>query len=262
MATQNQKDGLYKKLAKYSKKYLNKKYSELDESATRIMVNNFLTEILGYAELEEIKTEYRVRGEYADYVIQVGRKKHFIVEVKAIQLDLSDHHLRQAVNYAANEGIDWVLLTNGKNFSLYKVIFAKPIDSKKVFSFNLSDPKELKSSVEYIMYLTKKSVMKDELTDFWKRFQALEPNHLCKNLYAIEVVRFLKKVLKKSTDLSFSDDDILESLNIIIRAKIESEKPRYPINVFGKKGNNQNKTKETFLNNEIVDIEQSIMPKI
>lgn len=247
MATQNQKDTLYKKLVKYSKKYLNKRYSELDESATRIMVNNFLTEILGYAELEEIKTEYRVRGEYADYVIQVGRKKHFIVEVKAIQLDLSDHHLRQAVNYAANEGIDWVLLTNGKNFSLYKVIFAKPIDSKKVFSFNLSDPKELKSSVEYIMYLTKKSVLKDELTDFWKRFQALEPNHLCKNLYAIEVVRFLKKVLKKSTDLSFSDDDILESLNIIIRAKIESEKPRCPINVLASRG----KKKEKELTNNV-----------
>jgi hypothetical protein len=148
-------------------------------------------------------------------------------------------------------------LTNGKNFSLYKVIFAKPIDSKKVFSFNLSDPKELKNSIEYLMYLTKKSVLKDELTDFWKRFQALEPNHLCKNLYAIEVVRFLKKVLKKSTDLSFSDDDILESLNIIIRAKIESEKPKFPINVLA--GKNRKKNKELTPDIESENIEPPIV---
>lgn len=244
MATKIQKDSLYRNLIKYSKKYLNKRYSELDESATRIMVNNFLTEILGYTELEEIKTEYRVRGEYADYVIQVGRKKHFIIEVKAIQLDLSDHHLRQAVNYAANEGIDWVLLINGKNYSLYRVIFSKPIESKKVFSFNLSDAKDLKNSVDYLIYLTKKSILKDELNDFWKRFQALEPNRLCKNLYSIEVVRFLKKTLKKTADLSFSDDDILDSINTIIKAKIESERPKTPIDVLAPKRNTRIKTED------------------
>lgn len=257
MPTQTQKDALYKKLVKYSKKYLNKKYSALDESATRVMINNFLTDILGYIELEEIKTEYKIKGEYADYVIQVGRKKHFVVEVKAIQLDLSDHHLRQAVSYAANEGIDWVLLTNGRDFSLYKVIFAKPIDIKKVFSFNLADIKELKSSVDYLSFLTKKSVLKDELSDFWKRFQALEPNRLCKNLYSVEVVRFLKKVLKKTTDLSFSDVDILDSLNTIIKSKIESERPKCPINVFAGK-----KTKKVTINTPICDNEAGNLESI
>jgi hypothetical protein len=235
MATQNQKDQLRKKLVKYSRKYLNEKNLELDESATRIMINNFLTEILGYAELEEVKTEYRIKDEYADYVVQTGRKKQFVVEVKAIHYDLSDNHLRQALNYAADEGIDWILLTNGRNFSLYKVVFAKPIDIKKVFSFNLADHKELKDSVEYLIFLTKKSVMKGELSDFWKRFQALEPTQLCKNLYSIEVVKFLKKFLKKHSDLSFSDDDVLDSLNVIIKTKIESERPKYPINVWGHK---------------------------
>jgi len=257
MATQKQKDFLHKNLIKYSKKYLNKKYAELDESATRIMVNNFLTEILGYAELEEIKTEYQVRGEYADYVIQVDRKKCFVVEVKAIQLDLSDHHLRQAVSYAANEGIDWILLTNGKNYSLYKVIFSKPIESKKVFSFDLSNPKELKDSVEYLVYLTKKSIIKDELNDFWKRFQALEPVCLCKNLYSMEIVKFLKKVLKKTTGLSFNDNDILESINTIIKTKIESEKPKFPVSVLGHKS----KEKRKEVDNKPTDnnFEQSIL---
>jgi hypothetical protein len=70
------------------------------------MINSLLTDILGYKELEEAKTEYRIRFEYADYVIQVKRKKHFVVEVKPIAIDLSEGHLRQSLSYAANEGID------------------------------------------------------------------------------------------------------------------------------------------------------------
>ena len=226
MPTQHQIDQLNRKLKDFKRKYLRKAYSDLDESATRLMVNSLLTEVLGYTELEDIKTEYRIRGEYADYVIQLARKKHFVVEVKAIQLDLNEKHLRQSINYAANEGIDWVVLTNGKQIELYRVLFKKPIESRKVFSFDLSDTKELKDAAGFLVYLTKKSVLKNELEDFWKRFEALEPNMLCKNLYAIEVVRFLKKVLRKKGGLSFCEDDILSSIHEIITRKIDSNKPK------------------------------------
>ena len=114
MATSNQLQLLKESLKTYKKKYLRKEFSNLDESATRIMTNNFLTEILGYKELEEIKTEYRIKSEYADYVVQLKRKKHFVVEVKSIDIDISEKHLRQSLSYAANEGIDWVLLLNGR----------------------------------------------------------------------------------------------------------------------------------------------------
>src|SRR3546814_15069910 len=50
-----------------------------------------------------------------------------LIEVKAIGLDLKDHHVKQAIDYAANQGVDWVLLTNGTQWRVYHVIFAKPI---------------------------------------------------------------------------------------------------------------------------------------
>ena len=77
MATNNQLAAIKENLKTYKRKYLRKEFSSVDESATRIMINYFLTEILGYRELEEIKTEYRIRQEYADYVVQLKRKKHF-----------------------------------------------------------------------------------------------------------------------------------------------------------------------------------------
>ncbi len=226
MPTTKQKQELLKKLQLYTKQYLKKQYKDLDESATRLMINSLLTNVLGYIELEEIKTEYRIRGEYADYIIQVKRKKQFVVEVKAIQLDLSEKHLRQSVSYAANEGIDWIILTNGKTIELYRVIFGKPISTKKIFAFDLSNTKELKSITELLVLLTKKSVLKDELNHFWARFEALEPIKLSNNLYSVEVVKLLKKVLKNKTGLSFSEDDIVDSIHQIITTKIESVKPK------------------------------------
>lgn len=235
MATQNQKNKLYSNLKKYQKRYLQKQYKDLDESATRIMVNSFLTDVLGYKELEDIKTEYRIKGEYADYVIQLARKKHLIVEVKAIQLDLSEKHLRQSVNYAANEGIDWILLINGRQIELFRVIFGKPIDIKKIFKFNLDDKVELKESLEFLFYLTKGSVLKGELEVFWKRFQVLEPKDLSKNFYSIEVVRFLRKVLKNKSGLFFSEEDILDSVYRVITTKIDSNKPKVSLDIFKNK---------------------------
>jgi hypothetical protein len=235
MATVKQMKDFSDKLKKYKKRYIKKQYSELDESATRLMINSLLSDVLGYQELEEIKTEYRIRGEYADYIIQLARKKHFVVEVKSIQLDLNEKHLRQSTNYAANEGIDWIILTNGKQIELYKVLFTKPINVRKIFNFDFSNPEDFKKIPEFLYYLSKKSVERNELSEFWKRFEALEPIQLSKNLYDKNVVSFLRKVLKKKTGLTFNEADILDSVHSIITTKIDSVKPKCPTDVFQQK---------------------------
>jgi hypothetical protein len=134
MLNPNKKAAMLAALKDYRKKFLINKSQELDESGTRLMINHFLADILCYESLEEIKTEYMIRGTYADYVVQTKGVRHFLVEVKALSLNLSDKHLRQAINYGANEGIEWALLTNGRAFELYKIIFDKPIDYKKVWT--------------------------------------------------------------------------------------------------------------------------------
>lgn len=240
MATKTQIAKILSQLKVFKKKYLIKKYAELDESGTRLMINSFLTDILGYEELSEVRTEYAIKGTYADYVIQVDRKKHLVVEVKAIQIDLSEKHIRQAVGYAANEGIDWVLLTNGRQFELFRIIFGKPISHKRVFSFDLSIDSDLKKSAEFFILLTKKNLLKKELEQFWVHFQALEPKKLCKYFYSKEVISFLRRTLKKEAGLTFSEDDIFESVHQIIITKIPSQKPKNPLGL----SKRRRKTKE------------------
>jgi hypothetical protein len=226
MATDKQLSSLKDRLKTYKKKYLKKEFSSLDESATRIMTNSFLTEVLGYQELVEVKTEYRIKSEYADYVIQLKRKKHFVVEVKSIEIDINDKHLRQSLSYAANEGIDWILLLNGREIQLYRVNFGKPISTTLIYQLNLLDADDFKKAPDLLWYLTKVAVERNELETFWKRTNALNPVNLAKLLYSEEIVKRLRNDLKDQTGIYFQVEDVAQSLEQIICEKVHFPKPK------------------------------------
>lgn len=221
MATDNQLREFKSRLHSYKRKYLRKEFSKLDESATRLMINSFLTDLLGYKELEEIKTEYRIRSEYADYVIQIKRKKHFIIEVKSIDLDINDRHLRQSLSYAANEGIDWIVLSNGRQFQLYRVNFGKPVTTVLIFKLDLLDKNDFTKAPRQLWYLSKKAVSKGELETFWKRTNALSEESLAKLLYSEDMVKRLRAELKRSSGIYFQLEDVAEALFRLITQAVE-----------------------------------------
>lgn len=226
MATEKQLTALSGRLKAYKKKYLKKEFSSLDESATRIMTNSFLTEVLGYQELIDIKTEYRIRSEYADYVIQLKRKKHFVVEVKSIEIDINDKHLRQSLSYAANEGIDWILLLNGREVQLFRVNFGKPVTTTLIYQLDLLSNDDFKKAPSLLWNLTKSAVEKNELELFWRRTDALNPVNVAKLLYSEEIVKRLRNDLKEQTGIYFQIEDVAKSLEQLIADKVIFPKPK------------------------------------
>ena len=223
MLTTSKKTKLLNAVKAYNKKYLHGKMTELDESGTRLMINSFLTDVLGFIPIEEVKTEYMIRGTYADYVIQTKAVRQFLVEVKALSFALSDKHLRQAINYGANECIEWALLTNGKCFEFYKILFNKPIESRKVFSLDLSDTSKLKNCVEVLQYIHKDSIANKGLTLLWNKTCALDPLNVAGLLFATPVTNFIKRTLKNKFKSKFSDEEIQASINRIIHESIPLE---------------------------------------
>lgn len=139
-----------------------------------------------------------------------------MVEVKSIQIDLDKKHLRQSLNYAANEGIDWILLLNGRQVELFKVNFGKPIDSRLVFSLNLIDKADFKSAAELLVYLTKRCVLKGELEEFWKRTSALSSLSLAKIIYSQDVARMSRNAIKRETGIYFQIEDVAEVIHRVI----------------------------------------------
>ena len=82
---------------------------------------------------------------------------------------------------------DWVLLTNGQQFNLYRVIFEKPLQIKDVISIDLKADPIIKAT-DQLMYLSKKSVSKGYLEKFWEMHQATTPKNLAQYLYKEEMI--------------------------------------------------------------------------
>jgi hypothetical protein len=221
MLSDLKKQKLSENIKSYFKRFLSGSITDLDESGTRIMINHFLTDVLGYTALEEVRTEYMIKGTYADYMIQMSGKRHFLVEVKAFSLNLNESHLRQAVNYGANEGVEWALLTNGKNFDFYRILFEKPIHHKKVFSVDLSDTISVKNAVDVLQYLSKEMVNKNGLDTLWNKALALTPNSIAKVLLCPEIVAMVRKSVNKSYETKFEDQQIQDAIHKIITEKID-----------------------------------------
>jgi hypothetical protein len=253
MLTKSKQRQLFSSLKDYHRQYLKKANPDLDESGTRIMINSFLTEVLGFTPIEEVRTEYAIRGTYADYVVQLKGVQHFLVEVKALSISLSEKHLRQAVNYGANEGIEWALLTNGRQFDFYKILFTKPIEERKVFTIDLSDISQLKNNVNTIQFLTKFSLTNKGLDQLWKRCVALDPKTIAGLLQNKPVINFLKRVLKSKYKNNFSEEEIIHSINRIILE---------PIQLDDIKQTTIRKKKANLKSNSIVKIATNNLPKI
>lgn len=212
MLTPAKSQKLLNGIREYRKQFLSKALLDLDESGTRIMVNHILTDLLGYKTLEEIKTEYMIKGTYADYVIQIDGVRHFLVEVKALSLNLSNRHLRQAVEYAANEGVEWVVLTNGKVLQLYKVIFAQPLDNKLIFEVDLGDTSTVKNCLENLQYLHRDVVLKKGLTQLWNNFIATEKTTIASLLLSKPAIAFVAKQIRAQFKSKFDEKVVTEAV--------------------------------------------------
>ena len=221
MLTAIKQQKLLNSLKAYRKDFLDGSLKELDESGTRIMINRFLSDVLGYKQLEEIKTEYMIKGTYADYVIQVNTIRHFLVEVKALSFQLSEKHLRQTVNYGANEGIEYALLTNGRNFEFYKIIFAQPISSHLIFSLDLGDAAGLKHAAGHLQHLHKESVVKNLFKPLWNKCEATDPYNIAGIICSDAVLKCIKKLIKTRYNEKCEDEIILSAVHKIVTDKMD-----------------------------------------
>jgi hypothetical protein len=113
------------------------KSRDVNESDTVILVTDVLADLFGYDKYTEITSEYAIRSTYCDLAIKIDGTLQLLIEVKAIGLDLRDGHARQAVDYAANQGVEWVVLTNGIVWKAYRVAFTKPINQSLVLELDL-----------------------------------------------------------------------------------------------------------------------------
>lgn len=173
------------------------KNRDVNESDTVIIVTDLLSEMFGYDKYSELTSEVAIRGTYCDLAIKVDGEVQFLIEVKAIGSELKDNHTRQAVDYAATEGVDWVVLTNAATWKVYKVSFGKPIEPELVVEFDLLtlDSKS-DDHIGSLFLLSKEGFNKDALCDYDAQRAALSRYCIGALLLSEPVLNLMRKQLR------------------------------------------------------------------
>lgn len=127
-------------IGKYQTILKNLQKQDVNETDTVKVINDILSDILGYDKYTEITSEYAIRNTYCDLAIKSSNNKiYMLIEVKAVSISLKDNHIKQAVDYGVNQGVNWVILTNAVEWKIFKIKYSKPVEHELVFEFNLSD---------------------------------------------------------------------------------------------------------------------------
>lgn len=170
---------------------------DINESDTSNIINDILGDVLGYDKFFDVTTEYKIRGQYADYGIRINNKIHAFIEVKAINITLNQNHLFQVASYAVHEGVDWAILTNGNVWHLYRIENTKPIKLTLVTAIDLFDKDQrLPQKCLAFAVFHKKSLMRGYIEKLWKEKTCVNPEIIKKILKSKTGVDFLRKQIK------------------------------------------------------------------
>lgn len=217
-------------LKKYKPVLSRAEKQDLNESDTVTIIVDMLSDIFGYDKYTEITSEFAIKKTFCDLAIRIDENVKILIEVKSIGTNLKDNHLKQATDYGANAGIDWVVLTNGESWKVYKIIFSKPVEHELVYEFNIHDLKSSNNEdIGYLFMLSKEAINKkgNTLDEYHAQKKLVNPPMLAQIILHADVINAIKRTLKKvSSDTKVNNDEVISILlnDVLKRDALEDEK--------------------------------------
>lgn len=189
---------LKQELARFQKVLQSAKDRDINESDTVTIVADMLSCIFGFEKYSEVTSEYAIRGTYCDLAVKIDDAPQYLCEVKAIGINLKENHLKQAVDYGANKGIDWVVLTNGISWEIHKIKFERPISSELVCSINMMEmnPKN-DADHEKLFLLCKEGMSKAAIEEFHQHQQSVNRFVIGSVLFTTPVLDVIRRELRR-----------------------------------------------------------------
>lgn len=196
------------KMRKVIDKAIEQKTKEAD---TRQIVIRVLQDMLGWDEFENLTGEYAIRGGFADFVLQKNGEMFAVIEVKPVGINLNDNHYRQARDYAFNEGIEWIILTNSNEWRIYRTLFSRNQAPEvfPVFTVKITDA-EMKSAdkADLFYLLTEEAARKSELNEYCDRNIALSADSLISHIMNPDILNKIRLSIKKKSGHAISNYEV------------------------------------------------------
>jgi hypothetical protein len=95
-------DRLVRGMTKFQQVLQIAKDRDVNEADTVSIIKDVLAEVFGYDKYLDVTSEFAVRGTFCDLAIKIENKVEFLIEAKAIGLELKEGHLRQATSFASS----------------------------------------------------------------------------------------------------------------------------------------------------------------
>jgi len=204
---------------------------DINESDTVTIISDMLSDVFGYDKYTEITSEFAIKKTFCDLAIKIDGQVKLLIEAKAAGLDLKEQYIRQAVDYGANAGIEWVVLTNSVIWRVYNIAFGKPVMAELVYEFDFTSVSaKRQADLEQLYYLTREAMTKGNKTsldEFKAQQQVVNKYTISQVLLNDVVLDVVRRSLKKlSADVKSTNEDIQKIIidEIIKRDVLDDEK--------------------------------------
>jgi predicted type IV restriction endonuclease len=199
-------DRIKAELPKFQKILAGARQRKVNESNTVDIIGDMLSEVFGYAKYSEITREFAIRGTYCDLAIKLngdgrGEKVEYLIECKSADTELKDAHLRQVVHYGADQGIEWIILTNGIEWQVHRLRHGLPISYDMVAKFNiLSMSPRNERDLDTLFIVTKEGVEKKAREELCDKAKCVNRFVVAQILISEPFVSSLRRELRKIGD--------------------------------------------------------------
>lgn len=185
---------------------------DANEGDTRLLVTDFLCDGLGYDKYEDLTTEYQVKGEFADYGVRIAKQLVAFIEVKRCTTKLSAKHLRQVEMYAVNEGVEWMILTNGQVWQAWHLTAGLPVELTMALEVDLLGEGGPTHKADILFNLSKDAFKRHVIDDLWRVKAATSAKSLGLVITSTAVIEQVRKELRRQTGHNMDAGELCDLL--------------------------------------------------
>lgn len=204
------------------------KSRDVSEADTVTLVKDMLSDTFGYDKYQELTSEQQIRGTFCDLAVKIDGKIKYLIEVKAAGINLNDSHLRQAVNYGAHEGIEWIVLTNAIEWHIYRIKFGQPIEYEEVSSFSILNVNlKNEEDVRRLFLLCREGISADAMDVYHQHSQLVNKFTVAQIVLTEPILSAIRREMRRLfPELKVEQDYIADILNndVLKREVIEGDK--------------------------------------
>lgn len=195
-------------LRRYAKPLNDMISRDANEGDTRLLVTDILCDMFGYDKFTDLTTEYQVKGEFADYGVRIDKELIALIEVKRVTTKLNTRHLRQVEMYAVNEGVEWIILTNGSIWQVYHLTGGLPVSVDLVMQIDLLDDTPPAKKVNHLYLLHREAMKRRQIDELWQARRATAPRSLAAAVLAEPSLTAIRRELKRATGHSVENAEL------------------------------------------------------